>query len=261
MLASKSVSTIQSFEEVKNLHISHAAEKGRNSDQADQKVAEPKRALIVVDVQNDFITGSLAVKDAHSIIKPINELIRTAHFDVIVFSRDAHPSDHISFASRHGREPFTSIEVEVPVPNEIKETSDFETCKATIQQELWPDHCIKGEEGWKFHPELDTTCADIFVSKGESADRDCYSAFHNISDSHINTNLGQKLRSRGIHQVYCVGLAFDFCVGSTAIDAAEHGFETFVIDDLVRGVMPETCASMKTRMDTAGVTILDHFEG
>eukprot|EP00038_Savillea_parva_P028408 m.64886 g.64886 ORF g.64886 m.64886 type:complete len:246 (+) comp8253_c0_seq1:303-1040(+) len=215
-----------------------------------------KKALIVVDVQNDFITGSLAVKDADAIIHPINQLKSSAMFDTVVFSRDSHPVNHISFASRHpGQEPFTSIALATPSLSAINPPSSL--TRATRTQDLWPDHCIKGSYGWQFHPNLDTSGADIFIDKGESHDRDSYSAFFKSSDEDKHTILGRQLLERGVTDVYCVGLAFDYCVGATALDAAKEGFKTFVLKDLSKGVMPETCAAMSARLSMAGVTILD----
>lgn len=206
----------------------------------------PKRALIVVDVQNDFISGTLPVAGANDIIEPINQLLRSEHFDAVIFSRDSHPHDHVSFAKTHGLEPFTSIDLRI----------ETERRTFTIKQELWPTHCVKGEIGWQFHPNLNTSAADLIVDKGESSDTDSYSAFFKRSEAEVGTELGRELTARGIEHVYCVGLAYDYCVGSTAIDAASHGFKTFVIDSLVRGVAPETCASMSSRMESAGVTIV-----
>eukprot|EP00037_Helgoeca_nana_P013839 m.127772 g.127772 ORF g.127772 m.127772 type:complete len:282 (-) comp22257_c1_seq1:294-1139(-) len=220
--------------------------------------ARQKRALVVVDVQNDFITGSLAVKDAETLVDPINALVRSGQFDVVVFSRDSHPKEHISFASTHpGQAAFTSIQLPNPVVSSTRNPGS--SSPTVITQELWPDHCITGTPGWAFHPLLDTAAADIVVDKGQRKDLDSYSAFYKATDGDEESVLGKSLRDRGVAAVYSVGLAYDYCVGSTAIDAAREGFDSYLIDDLVKGVLPETCATMRTRLDAAGVVTLDHF--
>lgn len=214
-----------------------------------------KRALLVVDIQNDFITGSLAVKDAASVVTPINRLLGSGHFGTVVFSRDSHPRGHVSFASTHeGHKPFTTVHLPNP-----PSASGSNPC-SVVTQELWPDHCVVGEPGWHFHPELHIHRADAIIDKGHAHDRDSYSAFYKEEDHHSHTMLGKALADRGVKEVYVVGLAYDYCVGSTAIDAARHGFEAFVIENMSRGVMAETCETMTERMLEAGVKILESFD-
>ena len=170
--------------------------------------------------QNDFITGSLAVKDAASVVTPINRLLGSGHFGTVVFSRDSHPRGHVSFASTHeGHKPFTTVHLPNP-----PSASGSNPC-SVVTQELWPDHCVVGEPGWHFHPELHIHRADAIIDKGHAHDRDSYSAFYKEEDHHSHTMLGKALADRGVKEVYVVGLAYDYCVGSTAIDAARHGFE------------------------------------
>jgi nicotinamidase/pyrazinamidase len=174
-------------------------------------------------LQNDFITGSLAVKDASSVIAPINDVLSTGHFGTVVFSRDSHPPGHISFASTHeGQMPFTTVHL----PNPALSTDNPPSAEPSlVAQDLWPDHCVVGEHGWGFHPELHVHHADAIIDKGHARHRDSYSAFYKEEDYHSHTVLGKALADRGVEQVYVVGLALDYCVGSTAIDAALHGFE------------------------------------
>lgn len=156
-------------------------------------------------------------------MSPINELLRGKHFDTVVFSRDSHPVGHVSFASTHGKQPFTSIQLPNPALLETRNPSSTEPTMLT--QELWPDHCVAGTSGWEFHPALDVEFADFIIDKGQRAARDSYSAFWREADSDDTTKLGRELSKRGVVEVYCVGLAYDYCVGSTAIDAAAHGFK------------------------------------
>jgi nicotinamidase/pyrazinamidase len=181
-------------------------------------------ATLSLPSQNDFITGSLAVKDAETLVDPINALVRSGQFDVVVFSRDSHPKDHISFASTHpGQAAFTSIQLPNPVVSSTRNPGS--SSPTVITQELWPDHCITGTPGWAFHPLLDTAAADIVVDKGQRKDLDSYSAFYKATDGDEESVLGKSLRDRGVAAVYSVGLAYDYCVGSTAIDAAREGFD------------------------------------
>mmetsp|Transcript_23429 Transcript_23429/g.61346 ORF Transcript_23429/g.61346 Transcript_23429/m.61346 type:complete len:255 (+) Transcript_23429:282-1046(+) len=245
--------------------MTHDAEAGPA---ADPRPASGKRALIVVDVQNDFVTGSLAVKDAESIVDPVNRLLRGGHFDVVVYSRDAHPAGHVSFASAHfGGKPFTTAKIRNPRAGAATKTTasgrrNPSSAEPTfVMQDLWPDHCVRGTKGWEFHPNLDVSHADVVIDKGDRRNTDSYSAFFRAVASDPFTVLGRELAARGVSKVYCVGLAYDYCVGATALDAAAEGFTSFVIDSLVKGVAPDTCAAMKARLERAGVAIIDKFEG
>jgi len=173
--------------------------------------------LIVIDVQNDFLPGgALAVANGDEIIAPINVLAR--RFSHVVLTQDWHPENHISFASSHpGKQPFDVIEL--PYGRQI----------------LWPDHCIQGSEGAQLSVGLDIPHAEMILRKGFHSDTDSYSAFAE-ADGATRTGLAGYLRERGIRQVFCVGLATDFCVSWTALDARAAGFETLIIEDACRAI-------------------------
>jgi nicotinamidase/pyrazinamidase len=177
----------------------------------------PRDVLIVVDVQNDFLPGgSLAVADGNEIIAPIERLAR--RFSNILMTQDWHPADHISFASNHpGKTPFETIEL------------DYGT------QVLWPDHCVIGTEGAAFAPSLNLPCAQMIIRKGFHSDVDSYSGFRE-ADRQTSTGLAGYLRERDFDRVFVVGLATDFCVGWTALDAREAGFEAIVVEDACRAI-------------------------
>ncbi len=178
---------------------------------------EKSDVLLVVDVQNDFCPGgSLAVPRGNDVVPIINELIK--RFDHVVLTQDWHPRGHSSFASSH------SGQVEF---NEI--------AMAYGPQTLWPDHCIQGSTGAEFHDGLKWTRAELVIRKGFRPAIDSYSAFFE-NDKVTPTGLGGYLRERGITRVFCVGLAFDFCVRFSAEDAQAQNFETFVIDNACRAI-------------------------
>ena len=174
-------------------------------------------ALIVVDVQNDFCAGgALAVPGGEDVVGPINSLL--GKFAATVFTQDWHPADHASFASNHaGRSPFDSIEL------------------AYGNQVLWPDHCVIGSEGAHFRSGLETDAADLVVRKGFRSAIDSYSAFFE-NDRETPTGLEGYLRTRGIQNVCLVGLALDYCVRFSAIDAAQLGFGATVVEGACREI-------------------------
>jgi nicotinamidase/pyrazinamidase len=177
-------------------------------------------ALIIIDVQNDFCPGgSLAVSEGDMIIPIINEV--AAKFGIVVATKDWHPQGHVSFASRHGKQPFEHIELEYG------------------KQVLWPDHCIQGDAGASFHPELDQRPLTMVLHKGTSRELDSYSAF--LENDHATpTGLDGYLRTHGITRVFICGLATDVCVKFSALDAVQYGLETYLIEDACRGVnVPE----------------------
>ena len=175
-----------------------------------------KEAILVIDVQNDFCPGgALAVAGGDEIVAPINALVE--EFPVRVFTQDWHPANHLSFASQHGAEPMTMTEM--PYGPQV----------------LWPDHCIIGSEGAAFHADLDTRPADIVIRKGFRREIDSYSAFFE-NDHKTPTGLDGYLKSRGVEAVTLVGLATDFCVNFSAVDAAKLGFKVTVIESLCRAI-------------------------
>ncbi len=174
-------------------------------------------ALIVVDVQNGFTPGGqLAVANADQIIPGINQLGQ--YFTNIVLTQDWHPADHISFAENHPEHaPYDSIEL------------NYGT------QVLWPTHCVQGTQDAELHPDLNLPTAQLIIRKGFHQHIDSYSAFME-ADQKTSTGLAGYLRERGIDTVFVVGIATDFCVAWTAMDARKLGFETFVIADLTKGI-------------------------
>ncbi|RVV98251.1 bifunctional nicotinamidase/pyrazinamidase [Mesobaculum littorinae] len=196
----------------------------------------PEDALIVIDVQNDFCPGgALAVAGGDGIVPGINALLDA--YAVRVFTQDWHPAGHRSFASQHPGQAPLSV-VEFPYGPQV----------------LWPDHCVQGSAGAAFHPDLRTDPADLIIRKGFRPDIDSYSAFFE-NDHETPTGLEGYLRSRGVTRVTCVGLAFDFCVAYSAIDAAKLGFETRVLRDLSRAIdMDGSAAAAEAEMRAAGVT-------
>lgn len=174
-------------------------------------------ALLVIDVQNDFCPGgALAVTGGDEIVAGINVLM--AQFDAVVLTQDWHPAGHSSFASVHdGKSPYDMIDM--PYGPQV----------------LWPDHCIQGSDGAAFHPLLETDRADMIIRKGCNPAIDSYSAFFE-NDHKTPTGLDGYLRSRGITEVTLVGLALDFCVNYSAVDAAQLGLKVNVRRDLARAI-------------------------
>lgn len=174
-------------------------------------------ALIVVDVQNGFTPGgNLAVADADTIIPTINQLADC--FENVVLTQDWHPDNHISFAQNHsGKQPFETIEL------------------AYGAQVLWPKHCVQGTKDADFHPDLNIPKAQLIIRKGFHAHIDSYSAFMEADQSTM-TGLTGYLKERGIDTVYVVGIATDFCVAWTALDAIKQGFKTLVVEDACKGI-------------------------
>jgi nicotinamidase/pyrazinamidase len=174
-------------------------------------------ALLVVDVQSDFCEGgALAVFGGSGIIGIVNAL--SSRFERVVLSQDWHPTGHVSFASSWpGQEPYDTVEA------------------GDIAQVLWPEHCIQGSMGADFHPLLETNRASIILRKGFRLGLDSYSCFFE-NDRTTSTGLDGALRSLAVRELYVVGLATDFCVLYTVLDALRFGYEVFVVEDAVRGV-------------------------
>jgi nicotinamidase/pyrazinamidase len=190
--------------------------------------------LIVVDVQYDFLPGgALAVPRGDEVIGPINRLARA--FRHVVLTQDWHPKGHSSFASSHaGKQPFETTELSYG------------------QQVLWPDHCVQGTRGAEIARELEVS-AELVIRKGHNPGIDSYSGFVE-ADRATRTGLAGYLRERGFRRVFCAGLATDFCVGWTALDAQDAGFETFVIEDGSRGIdMAGSMAKAIEAMNRAGI--------
>ena len=195
------------------------------------------KALIVIDVQNDFCPGgALAVPEGDEIVQGINTLMND--FDAVVLTQDWHPAGHSSFASSHsGKAPYDMIEM--PYGSQV----------------LWPDHCIQGSLGAKFHMELHQDRADLIIRKGYNPAIDSYSAFFE-NDHETPTGLEGYLRTRGISELTMVGLALDFCVNFSAVDAAKLGFGVTVREDLCRAIdLNGSLAAARDGMVSAGVSL------
>ncbi|HJS37666.1 MAG TPA: bifunctional nicotinamidase/pyrazinamidase [Burkholderiales bacterium] len=173
--------------------------------------------LLVVDVQNDFMPGSaLAVPRGDEIVPLVNRI--AADFAVVVLTQDWHPAGHASFASSHpGRKPYDRIRL--PYGEQI----------------LWPDHCVQGTPGAAFHRDLDIPHAQLVLRKGHHRKVDSYSAFLE-ADRRTKTGLDGYLKSRGVQRVFCAGLATDFCVAWSTMDARRFGLQAVVIEDACRAI-------------------------
>jgi nicotinamidase/pyrazinamidase len=177
---------------------------------------KPSDLLLVVDIQNDFLPGgALAVPNGDAVIPVIGKL--APRFENVILSQDWHPPGHISFASRHGLAPFSTIELPYG------------------QQILWPDHCVQGTRGADFATGLDIPHAQAVIRKGYHAHTDSYSTFLE-ADRKTPTGLAGLLRERGISRVFLCGLATDFCVVWSALDAKAAGFEAVVVEDACRAI-------------------------
>lgn len=197
------------------------------------------RALLVIDVQNDFTAGgALAVPGGDEIVPLVNRI--ATGFRNVVQAQDWHPAGHISFASSHpGRKPFELIEL--PYGPQV----------------LWPDHCIQGSEGALFHPALNIPHTQLIVRKGGNPLVDSYSAFTE-ADQQTTTGLAGYLREKGITTVYLVGLALDFCVAWSALHARRAGFTTYVVIDACRAIDSDgSLERAMAEMQDAGVIFIE----
>ncbi len=195
-------------------------------------------ALLVIDVQNDFCPGgALAVPGGDEIVAGINALMD--EFSAVILTQDWHPADHSSFASQHeGLDPYAVTEM--PYGPQV----------------LWPDHCVQGSLGSEFDAGLNTTRADLIIRKGFRRAIDSYSAFFE-NDQTTPTGLEGYLKTRGITHLTLTGLATDFCVNFSAVDAAKLGFKVEVRTDLCRAIdLDGSLAAATDSMTAAGVTLI-----
>jgi nicotinamidase/pyrazinamidase len=194
-------------------------------------------ALIVIDLQNDFCPGgALAVAQGDQIVDGVNAAMADAA--AVILTQDWHPANHQSFASQHGAAPYTLTQM--PYGPQV----------------LWPDHCVQGTQGAAFHPGLTTDRADLILRKGFRAAIDSYSAFFE-NDRTTPTGLDGYLRARGLARLDFVGLATDFCVAWSALDARRLGYEVRVILDLCRGIdLDGSMAAQLQAMRDAGVVLV-----
>ena len=198
--------------------------------------------LLAIDVQNDFCPGgALAVNDGDAVLDPIHRVAAT--FEHIVLTQDWHTAGHSSFASAHpGKRPFEQIEMSYGA------------------QTLWPDHCVQGSRGAEFHPELGLTRAELILRKGFRLQIDSYSAFFE-NDRVTATGLAGYLRERNLSRVFLAGLAYDFCVGYSALDARRLGFDAIVLRDACRAIdLSGSVAKMEAEFARAGVRLIESAE-
>ncbi len=200
-------------------------------------------ALILVDIQNDFVPGgALAVEDGDAVVAVANRI--APRFDRVIATRDWHPVDHGSFAANHpGRKPGDVIDL------------------AGLEQVLWPVHCVEGTVGAEFHPDLDRSRIDRVFLKGTDPKIDSYSGFYDNGHRKA-TGLDEYLKEEGVTDVYIVGLATDYCVKFTTLDALDLGFVTRVVEDGSRGVdlRPGDVDRAFREMKEAGTTIVREAE-
>jgi nicotinamidase/pyrazinamidase len=199
--------------------------------------------LIVVDVQNDFcLGGALEVPRGDEVIDAIHATANK--FQHVVLTQDWHPKGHVSFVTGHpGRKMYETIEV------------------AYGSQILWPEHCIQGTHGSEFHPGLRLPQAELILRKGFRAEIDSYSAFFE-NDHSTPTGLAGYLRERGLNRVFLAGLAYDFCVGSSALDARRLGFAAIVLRQACRGInINASLRNMENQFREAGVDVIDQIVG
>jgi nicotinamidase/pyrazinamidase len=200
------------------------------------KVEQDTDVLLVIDVQRDFCPGGqLAIQEGDAVVPVINRL--AAHFDHILLTQDWHPASHTSFASNHpGAEPYQTIQAPYG------------------PQTLWPDHCVQGSHGAEFHPDLDLSAAELILRKGFRPEIDSYSAFLE-NDKKTTTGLAGYLLERGIRRIFLAGLAYDYCVRFSAVDAVRLGFPAIVIEDACRSVgLPGSIESTHREFAESGVT-------
>lgn len=196
------------------------------------------RALIIIDVQNDFVAGgTLEVPNGEQIVPLVNQLAGV--FDLVVATQDWHPQTHKSFASNHdGLKPFEK------------------TILGGLEQVLWPDHCVQATSGAEFHPQLDLNHVEAIFRKGMDPEIDSYSAFYDNGHKKA-TGLAGYLRERNVETVYICGLAADYCVFYTAQDALKEGFKTIVVEDATRAITGDGFKNAKSVIEKNGGQVRD----
>jgi len=203
-----------------------------------------RRALLIVDVQNDFCeSGSLPVPNASAIIPIINSVRSVVSFDLVVVTRDWHPRGHVSFLSSHqSKHPNLKLYDSITLPNGLK-------------QVMWPEHCIESSSGASVHSSLVSLPSDVLIYKGTDPSVDSYSAFFD-NEKQKQTNLQSVLNQYGISTVFLCGLALDYCVLYSAMDARSLGLNTFVITDATKGVTTQGSTAALATLEQNGAKLI-----
>ncbi len=199
------------------------------------------KALLVIDVQNDFCTGgSLAVKDSEQIIPVINKLTKSNKFDIVIFTKDWHPSNMKAFASQHeGMKSFDTY---------TNDNGDIDI--------LWPDHCVQDTIGAMFHSDIDLNIPNLYIfKKGIEINSHPYSGFGDLAHSK-SSGLLEFLKEKNVTETFILGLATDFCCKDTAIDSAQNGFKTYIIMSGCRAISTDLAPTLE-RFKNNGVIVLD----
>ncbi|XP_022244231.1 uncharacterized protein LOC106461530 [Limulus polyphemus] len=223
-------------------------------------ILHPVSALIIVDVQNDFISGTLAIRncpagqDGLDVVNVINSMLNSVPFDVVIYSLDWHPPDHVSFIDNLKQRKVHADSKVSAEDAKLFDTVIFEGPPRT-EQKLWPRHCVQHTWGAELHPDLKVVRNGIRVYKGINSNIDSYSAFWD-NQKMSETKLGAELRKWNVGDVYICGLAYDVCVGSTALHALEHGYRTVVVDDASRGVNMEEIAYMQKTLISRNAVVV-----
>jgi len=234
----------QSTNKINPTDLSNRLEKTQNK-------PKNKFMLGIIDPQYDFFRGgALAVPDANDIIGPINQLRFVCQNYMGTFiSQDYHPANHMSFGATHGKEPFTKNTIKLEMPDKTTKT---------IVQDMWPIHCVYETSGCDFHKDLILLNSDKIFRKGKLANVESYSAFGDeFSNKYENTGLNTWLKSNKITDIVLVGLATDYCVYNTAIDALINGYQVHIILSCVKGVTPDTTDKALNDMLDKGIKFYD----
>ncbi|CAG2117385.1 unnamed protein product [Medioppia subpectinata] len=243
------------------LHKDKPIDKNRFDEVWDEwiyKILVPKSALIVVDMQHDFIAGSMPVPNATTIVKPINDLM--AHFETVIVTIDYHPWDHCSFV-----ESVHNPAIDRPINDYFGKTRDTltfndrvnYTVHPNITQVLWKTHCVQGTPGADLYAGIHTKQVQdlVRVKKGMDSDIDSYSAFEDVGGLH-KTNLNDELINRNITNIYLTGVLYEFCVGMTALDGLRYNYSTAFIEDAVHALTPALAEKMLKRLREHSASII-----
>lgn len=198
--------------------------------------------LIVIDMQNDFVlpTGSLSVENAMKIVPIVNSI--RDRFAKVMWTQDWHPSDHISFVSNHpGHKPYDAVDA------------------GSYTQVLFPAHCVQNTSGAEIQKDLVRKDGDLYVKKGTNSKIDSFSCFFDVVKT-SQTNASEQISKLGLKKLYFVGVATDFCVKSSALDAVSLGYETYIIEDAIAGCVPKNCVEAIAEMKAKGIKFVKSSE-